>query len=241
MSANMGALLNVGFTRKAVRSPENPSDKSTLVSLYPKPVPYKSSTVQPGEYILPAGSEKNPSVLIIGSSSWYKDLGPTEPLIEVPVNSMIMAESVIKDYCQGLFGCSSTAGPAIFFVPGCKYGPDRKPHEELTKKWIQEDYKSLIESALTRQKNWFEWLIQEADVDWARTNGNPNSVNNLQRLACELLGRKDKAWMQDFKAAELKPCVACGNLVNYNYPVCQHCGHVINPEKYKELKLQKVS
>src|SRR5215510_13124008 len=240
--AGIGDLLNSHLRRRTIRGPIHPMDKATIVSIYPRIVPWKNPTVVPGEYLIPSGSLENPTIFIIGPSSWWKDVGLDQPLVEMPQNSMIMAKSVIDDYSTSIQEFTPDARPGLFFVPGCKYEADQvTPSEILTKSWILKEYKHLIDQAKARQANWFNALINRGDIDWARTNGNPNSVSDLMRVAANTLGIKDKPWMQNFKTVELRPCIACGNLVNYSFPVCQHCHHVINPEAYKKLNLVKAS
>jgi len=238
--ADMGALLNTHFRRATRRAPTNPLDKSTIVSIFPKTVYWKNNFVQPGEYVIPEGFPENPTIFIVSPSSGWKDVGPEQPLMEIPYNSMIMAKSIIDEFSDGIMEAARDRKPGLFFVPGCKYGPNNEPSEALTKAWIIKEYQNLITQARERQESWFLALVNQADTDWARTSGNPNSVNDLSRMAALQMGLRDsKPWMVNFKAAELKPCIACGNLINYSFPVCQHCHHVINPEAYKKLGLQK--
>ena len=91
--------------------------------------------------------------------------------------------------------------------------------------------------AKMKQKNWFTELVKIADVDWARTNGNPRAISDDSRLAAQKLGLQ-KAWMQDFRAVELNNCPACGAMININYPVCSNCKNIINTEKAKSLGLK---
>ena len=70
--------------KKTVRAPVNPMDKCTIISIYPKDIHERKLTVQPGEFHIPAGTPEKPSILVVGPSSWWRDVGEDEPLLEIP-------------------------------------------------------------------------------------------------------------------------------------------------------------
>lgn len=210
--------------KRTIRSVHNPLDKSTIVSIYPKEIHEIKPTIQPGKFVIPAGNYEKPGILVIGPSSWMKELEHNQPLLEIPQNSMIMADSIIKDYCNGLLGFSSDSMPGLFFIPGQKSLFD-----------IKKEHRDLLDVAQVRQNNWYTGLVQEADKLWARSNGNPTSISDDMRMAAQELQLKDKAWMQDFNTLELKNCPACGFMRNSNYPVCSNCHYVVDPVAYKTL------
>ena len=80
-------------------------------------------------------------------------------------------------------------------------------------------------------------LIRIADILWSRSNGNPLSISNDARLACEELNISSKPWLGDHQTAELVRCVACGSLRNGAYPICQTCKAIADPELAKKLNL----
>jgi hypothetical protein len=169
-------------------------------------------TIQPGEFIIPPGTYTNPSFLTVGSSSWWRDIDPEQPLLEIPVSSIQVADSIVKDYCNGYIGCDmGESMPGLFFIPG-----------EVNLKKLTTEYKPMLDRAKQKQDNWFGALVRIADMLWARTNGNPLSIMDDMRLAAKELG-KEKEWAKDYKAAELIRCFACGNMRNPLYPVCVHC------------------
>lgn len=212
--------------RRAVRHESNPLDKSTLVSIFPKTIIETKPTIQPGTFTLPAGSYERPSLLTIGSSSWFKEIDLDQPLLEIPISSIIVADSIVNDYCNGLLGCNmGTSMPGIFFIPG---------DINITK--LLKDHQALLDKARERQNTWYLSLTKQADSLWARTNGNPLAIDDVMRLAAREL-KLDKPWLRDFQLAQMIACVACGNLRNPVYPICPHCKTVVDAEKAKELNL----
>ena len=78
--------------RMAMRAPVNPLDKSTVVSIFPREIHEIKHTLIPGEFYIPPGSYENPSILVVGPSSWWRDIDPDQPLIEIPVSSVLIAK-----------------------------------------------------------------------------------------------------------------------------------------------------
>lgn len=195
------------------RTPKNPIDKSTIVSIYPKAIIERKYTIEPGLFEIPAGRFENPSILVVGTSSWWSYSGDTRPTIEVPVSSVVVAESVVKDFSNGMLACDMVdARPGLFFVPG-----------ELNILELKVRYKNALEEANVRQRAWFMNLVKIGDSLWARANGNPLCISEEMRIAARELSLNDKPWIKDFHTIELKPCFACGSLKNPLFPVCQVC------------------
>lgn len=223
--------------RRTQRMPVNPLDKCTLVSICPKAIHEVKPTIFPGRFDIPAVKDGDFEILVIEPSSWWKELEHNQPLLEIPTSSIKMAESVITDYCNGLVACNmNDRMPGLFFIPGAY----NKTTIKLYKNENGETFDQLLEKANIKQKNWFLELVRLADIDWARTSGNPLSISDDSRLAAEKLGLT-KVWMQDFKSVEMTNCKACGEMINPLYPICRHCKAVIDPIKAKELGLSFVA
>jgi hypothetical protein len=214
--------------RRTVREHTNPLDKSTIVSLFPKPIHEFKRTIQPGEFFIEPGSVDNPSILVVGPSSWWKEIDEEQPLLEIPVSSVQIADSVVRDYCNGLLGCDMQERmPALFFVPGAH-----------TVSSIKEDYNKVIKLYEQKQRNWYTLLVRMADSLWARSGGNPGAIGDDMRMAAIQLNLRDKPWMSEHKEAELNRCPSCGSMVNLDYPVCANCKAIVNPEKAKALGIK---
>lgn len=202
--------------RRVIRAPVNPLDKATIVSIYPREIDEKKPTIQPGRFTIKPGSYDTPSLLPVGPSSWWREVDEDQPLLEIPVSSVQIADSVVKDYCNGLLGYSpDSASPGLFYVPG-----------DITVKTIKEQYKTELDKALTRQRAWYSILMRLADSLWARSNGNPLAISDDMRMAARELGQTTKDWMSDFRMVDMVRCKACGALKNPEYPVCGTCRNV---------------
>lgn len=210
------------LNRRTIRGAINETDKTTIVSVYPKAIQFKNITLMPRIWNIEAGSPEKPALLHVGSGSWWKDVHPDEPLIEIPVGSLSVAESLVKDYLNGIFGCDmSDNRPGLYFIPGA-----RKIEE------IFGEFKPLLDQAIERQLNYYGSLTKYADSLWARSNGNPLVINEEMRTAARILGQVDKDWMSDFKNAGQVRCFACGAFKSADYPICQSC-HTADPEHPK--------
>lgn len=214
MTMQIGAFP--GFhelNRRTNRAPVNPLDKSTIVSIYPKKVEVKKITLLPGYWMIPPGSREHPAVITIGPSSWFKEVSYEEPLLEIPTSSIVIAESIINDYMNGIVGCDMTDSQiGLFFVPGQKSVAQ-----------IKTEFGSLLENAVRQQTNYYNTLIKYADSLWAESSGNPMVIIDEMRLAAKSLNIDDRDWMKDHARQGMKSCIACGSMKNPLFPVCPSC------------------
>lgn len=218
----------MGKKRPLIKMPPNPMDKSTVVSVFPRDVGDFKWSLDPSYYFIEAAPRDSFSFVIIGPASWWKEIDEEQPPVEIVHNSFQVAQSFVNDYIRGMRACNmSDRTPGMFTVPGA-----------YNRKSIEEKFGDKIRDAHQRQRNWYQELVRQADILWSRTNGNPLAIDDYARLAAESLGMKDKPWMQDFKTIEMKPCKACGEMINYQYPVCRHCKAIIDPEKAKAMQIQ---
>jgi hypothetical protein len=202
-------------------------DKSTVVSILPKRIIEIKPTISPGYFELNPGSFEDPAILVVGPSSWWREVDEQQPLLEIPVSSIQIADSIIKDYANGLLACNmSDQMPGLFYIPG-EFGVEK----------LKKDYMPLLLKAQANQKKWYLELIKVADILWSRSNGNPLSISSDARLACKEMNITNKPWLGDLQTAELVRCVACGSLRNQNFPICQTCKAIADPELAKKLGL----
>ncbi len=215
---------------RTIRAPVNPMDKSTIVSIFPKDINETKLTISPSHFSIPAGTWEKPSILTIGPSSWWKFIDDEQPILEIPCGSNLVADAVVKDYCNGLVGCNMTNSmPGVFWVPG----------EFETVIALKAKHQKELEVAREKQKQFWTALIQFADTFWARTNGSPLSISDEMRLAAKELGLSEqKEWMKDFTMLGKLNCPACGTPVKPGYPVCATCHAIVDPAKAKELGIQ---
>jgi hypothetical protein len=186
--------------------------------------------MQPGVFDLAAGTYDNPSQLVVGPSSWWRELSTDEPLLEIPVSSVMVAESIVRDYANGLIECNmNDIMPGLFFMPGVV------PVDKLKK-----EHKSILDFANTKQNNWYLKLIEMGDILWARTQGNPLSISNDMRIAAKALG-KEKDWLKNYTNTEVARCKACGTMINTSIIVCPNCKVILDAERFKSLGLNFAS
>src|SRR5258708_3066693 len=87
---------------------------------------------------------ENPSLLVVGSSSWWKELDLDQPLLEITNSSIQIADSIVKDYCNGILACDMDSRmPGLFFLMG-----------DVKLPIIKDKYKDKLEAARAKQKNW---------------------------------------------------------------------------------------
>jgi hypothetical protein len=216
MAGNTPMQIPVPFGRRLVRATRNPMDKCTIISIFPKEIEETKHTIEPGKFYIKPGTYDNPSILVVGSSSWWKDYDPDQPPVEIVVSSIQLAESIIRDYNNSMLGCDmADATPGLFFVLGAK-----------TVAEIKMEYKIKLDEIKNRQDNWFKVLVRLADSLWARTGQNPLVIWEEMRIAARELNFNDKPWLKDFQVAELVRCAACGSMKNPAYPVCPSCKNI---------------
>lgn len=216
----------VHANRRTIRAPINPMDKSTVISIFPKYIDERKPTIEPGRFIIPAGSYENPSLLVVGSSSWWKEIDDQQPLLEIPNSSVQVADSIVKDYCNGLFGCDMSGSmPGLFWIPG-----------EVNIVSLRSKYKDKLEQARAKQITFFTTLVRLTDALWSRTNGSPLVVSDDARIAAkELQVEGQKAWMKDFTTLGQTNCPACGYMRNPAFPVCSNCKAILDKDQAKAL------
>lgn len=202
--------------RRTIRAPVNPMDKATIVSIYPKEIQEKKYTIEPGYFEIHAGTFENPTLLVVGPSSWWREIDEEQPLLEIPVSSIQIADSIVRDYCNGLISyVVDVSSPGLFYVPG-----------EHTVNSIRKSFQHMLDKMNGIQKRWYQELVLLTNTLWAQSNGNPRVVSDDARMAVRELGLPNIDWMKDFTAMDMVRCIACGSLRNPMFPVCGNCKYV---------------
>ena len=213
-------------SRPPIRSIKSPTDRATIVSIYPKLIEEKKYTIFPNIFIIEPGSIEKPATLIVGPCSWFKSFANGQPSIEVLVSSIEIAESIVKDWSGSLLGADPDSGPGVFYVEG-----------EIDTNTVKTKYSLKLAEMKLKQNRWFMTLVQHADSLWARSNQNPLTIADEMRLAARMLNLNEKPWLRDFALVDKVPCFACGSLKDPAYPVCHSCRAIdVSNPKSKELK-----
>lgn len=228
MSVGMVGQWNP-YNKPAVRATPNPFDKSTIISIWPKPIYENKITLSPGEFEIPAGSYENPAVVIVGPSSWWREVNEQEPLLEISVPSSVIADSLCRDWMNGMLGCDMvTAKPGLIWLP-----------HEVKLDVIKKEHKGVLDKAKEQQDNYFRNLVKLADSLWARTNGNPLAIHEDAKMAAKYLN-EERDWLNYSPqyAPKVVRCVACGSQRNPDFPVCPTCKAVVDHELAAKLKIK---
>lgn len=214
--------------RQMIRTIRNPLDKATIVSIYPKEINEVKDTLFPGKFHIPRGTYHDPAISVIGPSSWWRDIDIEQPLLEIPVSAVSIAQSLIVDYCNGFLGCNmADLMPGLFFIPG-----------ELTLAQVKKDYSIKLTEAKFKQDAWFAILIRLANSLWARSNGNPLVIWDEMRMAARELGKHDVPWLKMEVQMNLVACFACGSMRNPEFPICPACKNVdASHPRAKDIKI----
>lgn len=226
-------FLDVWKRNRQMRAPKNELDKSTVFSILPKAIRETKVTLEPGVFNIEAGYPDKPSRLVVGSSSWWREIDPTQPLLEIPVSSVQIAESIVRDYANGIIMCDmGETRPGLFFIPG-----------DVSLAELKTKHIDIYNLAIKRQENWFRALVKLADSFWARSNGNPLSISDDSRMAANMLKIDDRPWLMEYRMEDVKlaSCPACGTIRNSSFPVCANCKTVIDAEKFTKLGLKFAS
>jgi hypothetical protein len=198
-----------------------------VVSIFPREIDDYKPTLSPGRFTIPPGSFERPAVLVVTSSSWWKETDIDQPLLEIPTSSIQIADSIIKDFCNGILGCNmGDTMLGLFFVAGDHTWQD-----------IKQNHLSKLIEAQTKQRNWYSLLVKMADTLWSRSGGNPVSIADDMKLAARELNLSDKEWLKDFHNIQRVQCIACGTMINANIIVCPNCKVVLKSDEFKKMGL----
>jgi hypothetical protein len=215
------------YSRRAIRSEPNPLDKCTVISIYPRAFTETKHTIQPSVYQMNAGSYEKPAFLTVGQASWWRDVDPEQPLLEIPVSSINVADSIVKDFCNGMIACNmGDKMPGLFYLVG-----------EIGFADLMNKHKPELEYSNAKQNNWYRALVEEGDKLWARSNGNPLAIAADMKLAANALGIT-REWTKVYEEVRLVRCSACGSLRNSNYPVCPTCKAVVDAALAEKLNIK---
>lgn len=222
------------------KRPANPFDRTTIISIFPREINEHKPTIDPGNFKIAAAKRDDFSILVVGPSSWYREVDHSQPLLEVINSSVEVANSVVRDYCNGILGCDmGQSMPGLFWLPGNFTKESIKTYNGIGYYSVNVEmpFSDHLKEARKRQSTWYRTLVRMADSLWANSNGNPSSISEDMRIAAKELSL-DKPWLTVTRDMAKSPCKACGTLVDPHFPVCPNCKFVIDPEKAKALDLK---
>lgn len=218
----------ISILKRTVRAPQNPLDVSTIFSIFPREIDETHHTIQPGRFTIAPGTYDKPSFLVVGTSSWWKEMEESQPFLEVPHSSIQVADAVVRNYCSGVLECNlNDTMPGVFFIPG-----------NVSVAKLKTEYKNDLDRANANQRRWFQRLVILADALWTQSNGNPLTISEDMKLAARELNLNGKEWLADFQMMEMVRCAGCGSMRNPQFPICPSCHQIVDQELYKKLNLK---
>lgn len=181
-------------------------------------------TVHPRVYHLEAAPENEMKLLHVdnGWTTTYfgEDFG-WQPRV---ISADEICNSLVNDYIQGLHQIDEGSAPALLWVPGA-----------LNEEQVRKNFAGKLETAITRQNNWFLNLVKEADNEWVMSKGMHKAISDLHRIAAKRIRMEHKPWMV-MPIEERIFCPACQSEVRFGAAVCANCRCVVDEKKFKLLK-----
>ena len=213
--------------RRMTRAEVNPFDKTTIVSIAPFDIKENILTIQPGHFLIPKGTLENPSLTVVGPSSWWKEDVDTGQFLEIVVSSVLIGKALVEDYISSMNGVTmGSTQPGVFHIPGEITDVDK----------VKKDYKAVLQRMNLLQNSWYAFLVKQADSLWARGGQNPLAIDDQSRTAARIL-QIDRPWVRDFQTVQNVNCVACGNLRNPQFPICPSCKMIVDKDLAAKLGL----
>lgn len=204
---------------------------ATIVSIYPFNIREFKPGLIPNIFRIPAAKD-DIVVFYVEDAKFPVYMDSERGSIWVTVPALLLANSIIFDFVTAQHRYLAPvpeekivgAMPGLFYLPG-----------KISKVEIKDKHKHLIEHAISIQNSWFESLVKEADDDWVRYQKHA-MITDVQRHACKAL-HIERAWAVELKSENFKQCPACSNRIHQQAIRCQHCGTVLDIEKFKKLSL----
>ena len=211
---------------------------ATVVSIFEKDIIHKIPGLYPGDFLIPAATRGDISVMNVPKTQFYIDSGIDTPRFPVVQDPSDVSKSIINDVCRAYIEVGPDRRPGIFAIDGWI----EKPKDKITVKDIEEYkakikelYKPQLEQAKKYQENWARRLVTVADDDWNKFHSH-RAISDLHRWAAGYLGlnRDYTSLEKQFETAE---CPACGLNIRQGVAICFNCKAVLDPEKAKKFGL----
>lgn len=201
-------------------------DKATVVSLFPLLIKEEKPGIFPGRFTIePSNGE--PSLLVVGQSVHYVDVGEGRPQLEIAVPAADIARSLVDDFVAAQIAVTDNARPGLTWLRG-----------EITLVELKSKHVQLLIKLRAAQKAWYLELVKMADDDWQRYHKH-SVVSDLERIAARSLGYVDRDWLIVPEQLATAKCPACGTPIAETVVVCPSCRCIVRPEEYNKLQFAK--
>lgn len=201
-------------------------DKSTVVSIFPQLIREEKPGIFPGRFEI-APSNGEPSLLVVGQSIHYVDVGEDRPQLTINTRSADIARSIVDDFIAAQIAVTPEARPGLAWVPNA-----------LTLQEVKTKHAPLLSRLKVLQKAWYLELVKMADDDWQRYHKHV-VISDIERLAAVDLGYTDRDWLIVTEQLASSRCPACGTSIATSVVVCPSCRCIIDKKRYEELAFAK--
>ena len=203
-------------------------DKSTVISLFPLPISAEKPGIFPGVFRIEA-SNGEPSLLVVGQSTYYVDVGEDRPQLTVHKQSAEIARSIVEDFITAQLGIDDEKGirPGLAWVRG-----------EFSLLTLKAKHSKLLADLRSSHKAWNMELVKLADDDWQRYHKH-TVISDIQRIAARQLGYADRDWLIVEEQLKSSNCPGCGTPVVPTIVVCPSCRCILDKVKYDQMAFAK--
>jgi hypothetical protein len=197
-------------------------DRSTVISICPFPVTKTIPHTNPGNfYIDPCGDNEEFKFLVVKQATTLVYMDIERGYQPRDILSAELARAIVEDHINSsLKATRGHAEPGLFWARG-----------EFDAVSIKKSLTKELEISKERQKRWFIALVDQADIDWAKTHS-PRSISDLQRTAAKKLQLR-KEWDTARIVSEIANCPACQAIVHPQAFLC-NCGYILDIVKYEK-------
>lgn len=191
----------------------------TMVNIYGKQLDEQKAGLYPGNFLIPAGDEKNPGLLVINESVHYLEQFGERPDVTIETNAKKVANSIVEDWVVARPEViRGVAEPGLFYVEGA-----------LSKEEVLKKHATELALAVKKQIAWFKRLVERADEAWARHPGQHMAIMDDSKMACDRLG-VSRPWNIDVTAFKNEICKYCMTPVHPAAIICSVCKQILKPE-----------
>lgn len=199
------------------------SQDVTIVSIFPFTINEDKPGIIPRFYHIPACKDGDIELFHVEPGCMYIELVDRPEKLRVDVSAPTIAQSLVRDFVSSQLSYDEHSAPGMFILSG-RY---------TDKAQVKKEFGKEIETARSKQNNWFRKLVYLADDDWSKYHQH-RLISNLQRIAAKMLGL-EREWLVEVTPP--KSCPACGSkLPNFDVAICSNCGCIIDETKAKAFK-----
>lgn len=180
------------------------SGAKLILSVYPKAMSLELRHEGVKTYRIEAAPRNSYSTLLVRDTfSYCRNLHADDfELYRGEVKASIVADNLVRAWAQSTVGSNREFGPGILICAGLK------------------PTKLELDAALSRQKAYFNALINEADGFAIRGAG---EITDAHRLAADWMGTNDRKWARPITKIDFRSCPFCQEDIRQGAIFCRFC------------------